>query len=51
MSQDPYSRLLRVGIRPDCAAETVDYYLKFRSADALEEYLSSLENRLEVSDR
>ena len=51
MSQDPYFRLLEVGIRPDCAAHTIDYYLNFRSADELEEYVSALENSREVSDR
>lgn len=51
MAKDFYFRLLEAGIRPDCAADTVDYYLKFRSADELEEYISGLENRREVSDR
>lgn len=51
MSQDPYFRLLEAGIRPDCAAQTIDYYLNFRSAEELEKYISSIENRREVSDR
>lgn len=51
MSNDPYFRLLNIGIRPDCAVETIDYYLNFRDEAALEEYISGLENRLEVSDR
>lgn len=51
MSQDPYFRLLEAGIRPDCAAQTIDYYLNFRSAEELETYISGIENRREVSDR
>ena len=51
MSQDPYFRLLEAGIRPDCAAQTIDYYLNFRSADELEKYISGIENHREVSDR
>ena len=51
MAKDPYFRLLEAGIRPDCAADTVDYYLNFRSSEELEAYISELENRREVSDR
>lgn len=51
MAKDPYFRLLEVGIRPDCAVETIDYYLNFRTAEELEEYISGIENRREVSDR
>lgn len=51
MAKDPYFRLLEVGIRPDCAAQTIDYYLNFRSAEELEAYIAAMENRREVSDR
>lgn len=51
MAKDPYFRLLEAGIRPDCAAHTIDYYLNFRDADALERYISKLENKRVVSDR
>ena len=51
MSNDPYFRLLDLGVRPDCAADTIDYYMNFRSAQDLEAYITELENRREVSDR
>lgn len=51
MSNDPYFRLLAAGIRPDCAADTIDYYMNFRSAKELDEYITELENRREVSNR
>ena len=51
MAKDPYFRLLEAGIRPDCAAQTIDYYLNFHTAADLEAYISEIENRREVSDR
>lgn len=48
---DPYWRLINLGIRPDCAADTVIYYKTHRTEEDLEAYVRSLEQRREVSDR
>lgn len=48
---DPYWRLLCAGIRPDCAAETVDYFNANKTPEELEAYVQEIENRREVSDR
>ena len=51
MKNDPYWRLLNMGIRPDCAADTIIYYRTHRTEQELEDYVRSVENRREVSDR
>jgi len=51
MTKDPYFRLLECGVRPDCAARTIDFYMNFKDRDALERHIARLENTMEVSDR
>lgn len=51
MTNDPYWRLINLGIRPDCAADTIIYYRTHKTEEDLEAYVSGLENRQEVSDR
>ena len=46
-----YLRLIAAGIRPDCAADTIDYFNRHKTPEELESYVQELENRREVSDR
>lgn len=49
---DAISRLLKAGIRPDCAAETVQWFRQQGDEDGLEQYIQSKEQRkVEVSCR
>ena len=44
-------RLIAAGIRPDCAEDTVAWYMARGDASGLETYINTLECRREVSDR
>ena len=44
-------RLIAAGIRPDCAEDTVAWYMGRGDASGLQKYIEQLETRLEVSDR
>jgi hypothetical protein len=46
-----YFRLIAAGIRPDCAAETVEEYQRRNDPDGLERYINDIECRTEASDR
>ena len=46
-----YWRMLAAGIRPDCAADTIDYFNRHKTPEELEAYVQELENRRVVSDR
>ena len=46
-----YWRMLAAGIRPDCAADTIDYFNRHKTPEELEAYVQELENHREVSDR
>ena len=46
-----YWRMLAAGIRPDCAADTIDYFNRHKTPEELEAYVQELETRREVSDR
>lgn len=49
---DAKERLIRAGIRPDCAAETVHWFAQQGDEDGLERYILEKENRkVEVSCR
>ena len=48
---DAYMRLISIGIRPDCAMETVIWYQKKDDEEGLERYISNLEHRREESNR
>lgn len=48
---DPYLELIELGIRPDCAADTVDFYKNRDDMNGLEQYINHLKCRVEVSDR
>ena len=45
----PVERLIAAGIRPDCAAESVMWYLSQGDDYGLEKYLIEVENRKGVS--
>ena len=51
-SLDEKERLIRAGIRPDCAAETVQWFRQQGDEDGLERYIQSKEqHKVEVSFR
>ena len=53
MAMTHTERLIAAGIRPDCAVETVAWYLTQGDACGLERYVAGVETRrnLEVSQR
>lgn len=49
---DAVTRLIRAGIRPDCAADTVLWYQRRGDEDGLERYIENVESKtVEVSCR
>lgn len=49
---DSISRLICLGIRPDCAVDTVNWFLNRGDEQGLEQYIENIRNRrVEVSER